>query len=89
MIEFNKLVLSYYMDVMRVEGMDRVRLNVLIEDRSDFNQFMRFYLLNGCKVREAVNKMRDYKHKLYFGTLERLEYAVELDRKEVMKLVFV
>lgn len=88
-MEFNKEVKSYYINVLAKTTEHKYKLNILIEDRNDFNKFMKIYKENRFIMEKSIAAMIKVKQDQYFNTYTKLMYAVELNKGEVIRLVFI
>lgn len=89
MLEMNKEMKSYYINVLTTKTEERYKLMLLIEDRNDFNTFMKVYKENRFIMEKSIAAMIKLKHDQYFNTYTKLMYAIELNKGEVIKLVFM
>jgi hypothetical protein len=88
-MEMSKEMKSYYINVLTSKTEERYKLMLLIEDRQDFNKFMQIYKENRFIMENSIAAMIKVKHDQYFNTYTKLMYAVELNKGEVIKLVFM
>ncbi|MED1863279.1 hypothetical protein P4V41_07405 [Fictibacillus nanhaiensis] len=88
-MEMNKEMKSYYINVLTTKTEERYKLMLLIEDRTDFNTFMQIYKENRFIMEKSIAAMIKLKHDQYFNTYTKLMYAIELNKGEAIKLVFM
>jgi hypothetical protein len=85
----SKEMKSYYINVLAKTTEHKYKLNILIEDRKDFNRFMQLYKENRFIMEKSIVAMIKVKQDQYFNTYTKLMYAVELNKGEVIRLVFM
>jgi hypothetical protein len=88
-MEMSKEMKSYYINVLTNKSEERYKLMLLIDDRQDFNRFMTIYKENRFIMENSIAAMIKIKHDQYFNTYTKLMYAVELNKGEVIRLVFM
>jgi hypothetical protein len=88
-MEMSKEMKTYYINVLTNKTEERYKLMLLIEDRQDFNKFMQIYKENRFIMEKSIAAMIKIKQDQYFNTYTKLMYAVELNKGEVIRLIFM